>query len=175
MLATKYHDKFSDKTRGLLFQRRWKYSKQQVPHVGISQCNERGDEGASWLEQRFGDNDWSNSWRNGIFSFHHYHSITHEVLGIYSGSALVQMGGEESKRLTIQAGDIIVIPAGVGHKNLESGDLGVVGAYPGGMMYDMNYGKEGERPQADKNIAAVAIPNTDPLLGKNYGLPGIWK
>ena len=137
--------------------------------------SERGDKGATWLEQRFGDNDWRNSWRNGIFSFHHYHSITHEVLGIYSGSALVQMGGEEGKRLTIQAGDIIVIPAGVGHKNLESGDLGVVGAYPGGMMYDMNYGKEGERPQADKNITAVAIPNTDPLLGKNNGLPGIWK
>ena len=136
---------------------------------------ERGDRGATWLEQRFNNNDWSNSWRNGIFNFHHYHSITHEVLGIYSGTALVHMGGEEGSKLTIQAGDIIVIPAGVGHKNLESKDLGVVGAYPGGMMYDMNYGKAGERPQADKNIAAVAIPETDPFLGKNNGLPEIWK
>ena len=137
--------------------------------------NERGGKGAEWLEQRFNDNDWSNSWRNGIFSFHHYHSITHEVLGIYSGSALVHMGGEGGSKLTIQAGDIIVIPAGVGHKNLESEDLGVVGAYPGGMMYDMNYGKAGERPRADKNIAAVAIPATDPLLGKKNGLLDIWK
>jgi uncharacterized protein YjlB len=137
--------------------------------------SERGDKGATWLEHRFGDNNWSNSWRSGIFRYHHYHSITHEVLGIYSGSALVHMGGEEGRKLTIEAGDIIVIPAGVGHKNLESEDLGVVGAYPGGMMYDMNYGKAGERPQADKNIAAVPIPGTDPLLGKKDGLPNIWK
>ncbi|HZI53597.1 MAG TPA: cupin, partial [Chitinophagaceae bacterium] len=78
-------------------------------------------------------------------------------------------------KLTIQAGDIIVIPAGVGHKNLESEDLGVVGAYPGGMMYDMKYGKPGERPQADQNIAAVPFPDHDPLLGKENGLLLIWK
>ncbi len=137
--------------------------------------SERGDKAAAWLEQRFSGNDWSNSWRNGIFSFHHYHSITHEVLGIYSGSALLHMGGEQGKKLTIQAGDIIVIPAGVGHKNLESEDLGVVGAYPGGMMYDMNYGKAGERPQADKNISAVPIPGADPLMGTKNGLVDIWK
>ena len=137
--------------------------------------SERGERGAKWLEQRFNDNDWSNSWRNGIFSFHHYHSITHEVLGIYSGSAMVHMGGEQGSKITIKAGDIIIIPAGVGHKNLESENLGVVGAYPGGMMYDINYGKAGERPHADKNIAAVPVPGTDPLLGKKNGLPDIWK
>ena len=136
---------------------------------------ERGDKGAAWLEQKFYKNNWSNSWRNGIFSFHHYHSVTHEVLGLYSGSALVHMGGEGGSKITIQAGDIIVIPAGVGHKNLESEDLGVVGAYPGGMVYDMNYGKPGERPQADQNIAAVAIPAKDPLFGKENGLLSIWK
>ena len=137
--------------------------------------SERGDRGAAWLEQKFYDNNWSNSWRNGIFTFHHYHSITHEVLGLYSGSALVHMGGEGGSKLTIQAGDIIVIPAGVGHKNLESENLGVVGAYPGGMMYDMKYGKPGERPQADQNIAAVPFPDHDPLLGKENGLLLIWK
>ena len=47
---------------------------------------ERSDKATTWLERRFGDNDWSNSWRNGIFNFHHYHSITHEVLGIYSSA-----------------------------------------------------------------------------------------
>ena len=130
---------------------------------------------AKIIEDIFKKNNWSNSWRNGIFSFHHYHSITHEVLGLYSGSAIVHMGGEGGSKLTIQAGDIIVIPAGVGHKNLESEDLGVVGAYPGGMMYDMNYGKPGERPKADQNIAAVAIPAEDPLLGKENGLLSIWK
>jgi uncharacterized protein YjlB len=136
---------------------------------------ERGDKGAEWLEQHFLHNNWSNSWRNGIFDFHHYHSITHEALGIYSGSALVYLGGEEGNKVKVQAGDIIVIPAGVGHKNLESEDLGVVGAYPGGMMYDLMRGNAGERPQTDENIAAVPVPDQDPLLGKNNGLLKIWK
>jgi len=134
----------------------------------------RGSEGAAWLEQQFAANNWSNSWRNGIFSYHHYHSITHEVLGIYSGSAWVHLGGEKGQKVRIEAGDIIIIPAGVGHKNLESENLGVVGAYPGGHDWDIKRGLDGERPQADKNIAAVAIPLTDPLLGTQKGLTKIW-
>ncbi len=136
---------------------------------------ERGEKGASWLEQHFQQNNWSNSWRNGIFDFHHYHSITHEALGIYSGSALVHLGGEQGKKVEVNAGDIIVIPAGVGHKNLRSSELGVVGAYPGGMMYDLMRGNPDERPGADKNIAALPVPDSDPLLGKGNGLVRIWK
>jgi uncharacterized protein YjlB len=30
----------------------------------------------------------------------------------------------------------------------------------------MNYGKPGERPPPDKNIARVALPQTDPVFGK---------
>ncbi|MDT0645806.1 cupin domain-containing protein [Zunongwangia sp. F260] len=136
--------------------------------------SERGDSGAEWLENRFSENNWRNSWRNGVFSYHHYHSNTHEVLGVYSGSALLQLGGEKGEKLEVTAGDIIVIPAGVGHKNLGSEDFHIVGAYPNGMEHDMNYGKEPERPKADKNIAAVPLPEADPLLGKNEGLPRLW-
>lgn len=136
---------------------------------------ERFDKGAVWLEQQFGQNNWRNSWRNGIFDFHHYHSITHEALGIYSGSALVHLGGERGSKVKIKAGDIIVIPAGVGHKNLGSENLGVVGAYPGGMMYDLMRGNPDERPGADQRIAAVPLPAEDPLLGKNRGLVNTWK
>jgi len=133
----------------------------------------RGDEGASWLEKRFREQNWTNSWRNGIYSFHHYHSTSHEVLGIYSGSAMVHLGGEQGQKVKIEAGDIIVIPAGVGHKNLGGEDLGVVGAYPDGRNWDINTGKPGERPGTDKNIAALPIPRTDPFTGKD-GLPQIW-
>ena len=38
---------------------------------------------ASVIEQRFAENDWTNSWRNGVYSFAHYHSTTHEALGVY--------------------------------------------------------------------------------------------
>lgn len=135
----------------------------------------RGSAGASWLENIFAANNWSNSWRNGIYSFHHYHSVTHEVLGIYSGSAFVHMGGEKGEKMTVNAGDIIVIPAGVGHKKLDSDDLGVVGAYPGGHDWDLLKGEPGERPQADKNIAAALFPSHDPFAGDKNGLLKIWK
>lgn len=135
----------------------------------------RGNSGAAWLEKRFSANNWTNSWRNGIYSFHHYHSTSHEVLGVYSGSAEVHLGGEQGEKLTIEAGDIIVIPAGVGHKNLGGNNLGVVGAYPDGRSWDLKRGLPDERPQADQNITALPIPEADPLLGKNDGLIKIWR
>ena len=128
-----------------------------------------GDEGAEWLETHFARNDWTNSWRNGVYDFHHYHSISHEVLGVYSGWALLHLGGEQGEKIKVSAGDIMVIPAGVGHKNLESEDLGIVGAYPGGREWDVKKGLPGERPEADKNIAAVPMPAADPLLGTDGG------
>ena len=75
----------------------------------------------------------------------------------------------------VEAGDIIVIPAGVGHKNLGDKDLGVVGAYPNGMQVDIMRGEAGERPGTDNNIAAVPFPQTDPFTGKGEGLNTIWK
>lgn len=135
----------------------------------------RGKEGAQWLEKKFAENNWTNSWRNGVFNYHHFHSITHEVLGVFSGKALLQLGGEEGEKIEVAAGDIIVIPAGVGHKNLGSEDFQIVGAYPDGRDYDINKGKEGERPQVDKNIAAVPLPEADPVLGKEGGVPHVWR
>ncbi len=137
--------------------------------------SQRGSEGAEWLEAQFASQNWTNSWRNGVFDFHHYHSITHEVLGIYSGKALLHLGGESGEKVEVEAGDIIIIPAGVGHKNLGSENLGVVGAYPDGKMWDMKRGKPGERPEADENIAAVPLPTTDPFAGKDEGLRKLWK
>lgn len=131
--------------------------------------------GATWLESHFAANNWTNSWRNGVYPFHHYHSTSHEVLGVYAGSALLHLGGEAGQRVRVQAGDILVIPAGVGHKNLGSTDLGIVGAYPDGRAWDVNRGLPGERPQTDKNIAALPLPTTDPFAGKSSGLVSIWK
>jgi uncharacterized protein YjlB len=137
--------------------------------------SERSERGAEWLEQKFLSNNWSNAWRNGIFTFQHYHSIAHEVLGIYSGEVLVLLGGEQGNKVKVKAGDIIVIPAGVGHKNLEADNLGVVGAYPNGMAVDILRCKPGDRPKADQNIAAVPFPDNDPFLGLSAGLHKAWK
>jgi len=134
-----------------------------------------GSKAAEWLQSRFAGNNWTNSWQNGIYPFHHYHSTSHEVLGIYSGSALLHLGGEQGQKLQVQAGDMIVIPAGVGHKNLGADkDFGVVGAYPDGRDWDLLRGAPGERPRADKNIAALPLPGTDPLFGKEGPLKQLW-
>lgn len=137
--------------------------------------DERGEAGARWLEQKFASHNWTNSWRNGIYNFHHYHSISHEVLGIYSGKVVVHLGGERGKKVELVAGDIVVIPAGVGHKNLGSSGLSVVGAYPEGRSWDLKKGLPGERPGADRNIASLPVPKTDPLYGPGAGLTRIWK
>jgi uncharacterized protein YjlB len=54
-------------------------------------------------------------------------------------------------------------------------DVICVGGYPDGREYDMNYGKAGERPKADNNIAATPLPPTDPVFGKNGPLLKLWK
>lgn len=135
----------------------------------------RDKPGAEWLEQKFEENNWTNSWRNGVFDYHHYHSITHEVLGVYSGKALLHLGGEKGEKLEVFAGDIIVVPAGVGHKYLGGENFQIVGAYPDGSRYDINTGKEEERLETDKNIAKVPVPKKDPLQGNSGGVPEIWK
>ena len=130
---------------------------------------------AQKLQRQFATNNWTNSWDNGVYSFHHFHSTSHEVLGIYAGSALLHLGGEKGEKVNVAAGDVIVIPAGVGHKNLgSSSDFGVVGAYPDGRDWDLLKGEPGERPRADKNIAALPVPDMDPLLGKAEGLIKLW-
>ncbi len=138
------------------------------------QFDEAKDPGST-VESIFHENDWTNSWHDGIYKFHHYHSNTHEVLGIYRGIVKVQLGGPEGITTELGKGDVVVIPAGVAHKNLgSSGDFACVGAYPGGQSYDMNYGKDGERPGTDHNIGNVPLPQKDPVYGKSGPLFDHW-
>ncbi len=131
---------------------------------------------AAQVEEMLHCNAWGSSWRNGIYTYHHYHSTAHEVLGIYRGDAQVQLGGPEGITTTLKAGDIVVIPAGVAHKNLRaSSDFACVGAYPSGQYFDMNYGKSGERPQADQQIAKVPLPEKDPVYGAKGVLLKYWR
>ncbi|NIU02548.1 MAG: cupin domain-containing protein, partial [Aliifodinibius sp.] len=76
-------------------------------------------------------NQWGGAWQNGIYGFHHYHSTAHEVLCVYKGEAKVQLGGDDGIIQTVKPGDVIIIPAGVAHKNLGSNsDFRIIGAYP---------------------------------------------
>lgn len=127
------------------------------------------------MERAFAAHDWSNGWRNGIFGFHHFHSTAHEVLGIASGEVRVAFGGPRGQEVTVRAGDVVVIPAGVAHRNMgQSADLLVVGAYPGGSDYDIRRGDPAEHAAAVRAIAAVPLPVSDPVLGRDAGLRRHW-
>ena len=50
----------------------------------------------------------------------------------------MRLGGEHGRDFIVEAGDVVVIPAGVGHKNLgATRQFGVVGAYPDGRPCDL--------------------------------------
>ena len=135
-----------------------------------------GADPAAAFERVFAGHGWGRSWRNGIFSYPHYHSTAHEVLGIARGKASVRFGGAGGAVLSVAAGDVVVIPAGVGHQNLgASGDLLVVGAYPRGSDVDLQRGGAAERAAIEANIAAVPLPAADPVHGEEGPLVRHWR
>ena len=130
----------------------------------------------SVIKDVFENNGWTNCWVDGVFDYHHYHSQTHEVLGVYCGLADIQLGGPHGVCVEVLRGDVLIIPAGVAHKCLKcSDDFLVVGAYPEGRDYDMKYGREVERPGADENILNVPVPEKDPVYGPEGALNECWK
>jgi uncharacterized protein YjlB len=123
----------------------------------------------------FLDNDWSNVWSNGIYPYHHYHSNTHEVLGIFSGECVIMLGGEKGIQCRLEKGDVIVLPAGVAHQCISaSDDFKCAGAYPAGKEYDVMYGKPGEQPTAAENIQKVPLPGSDPIYGNKGPVFDYW-
>jgi uncharacterized protein YjlB len=127
---------------------------------------------ASGFERGFAQNDW----RNGVYSFAHYHSTSHEVLDAYDGSAKLQLGRKHGQTVEVRRGDVIFIPAGVAHQNMgASPDFSVVGAYPDGRQWDLLRGLPGERPESDRTIAALPIRDYDPIYGADGPLRQIWK
>lgn len=127
------------------------------------------------IERIFAVHGWSGGWRDGIFPYHHFHSTAHEVLGIAAGRAEVCFGGPHGQTVSVQEGDVVVIPAGVAHRRIASSpDLLVVGAYPGGADYDTRRGEPGEHDGAVRRIAAVALPEQDPVHGRAGPLARLW-
>jgi len=130
---------------------------------------------AAACERLFDANGWAPDWRDGIFSFHHFHSITHEVLGIVGGTGTVKLGGPSGRSFEIGEGDVLVLPAGTGHCNEESSpNLLVIGAFPDGMPWDLRRGDPGEHDEVVANIEAVPLPRADPVEGPDGALTRLW-
>jgi uncharacterized protein YjlB len=112
----------------------------------------------------FAEHGWGGSWVNGIFDFHHFHSTSHEALAVVSGSATVELGGPQGEAFEVAAGDVLVLPAGTGHRRRRaSGDFTVVGAYPRGQE-DYDLLREAD-DAARERIASLPAPEDDPVGG----------
>lgn len=132
---------------------------------------------ASAFEALFSANHWLAQWRAQVFDYHHYHSTAHEVLGVISGRARLKLGGARGAEQTVEAGDVLILPAGTGHCSLDqSSDFLVVGAYPKGQeKYDIQRPDPTTHNQCVARIAKVSLPLADPVSGGEGVLMSAWR
>jgi len=129
-----------------------------------------------WFEKKFKQNNWINNWRDIILSYDHFHSNTHEVLAVAYGNVTLKIGGSKGKVIELSTGNVIILPAGVGHCSISTQtNYQVVGGYPNGSSWDLLTGTADERQQALENIGKVPIPATDPIFGSTGILLELWK
>jgi uncharacterized protein YjlB len=145
-----------------------------------------GGDLADAIEATFRRHDWLNNWRElGVYDYYHFHSTTHEALGMARGQITLRLGGAGGTVVELTSGDVLVLPAGTSHTRLEhSGDSWMVGGYPEGRDWDLIRDEtvtEAEARAAVKLIGSLPIPARDPVIGepmrlwreapRTYGIP----
>ena len=129
---------------------------------------------ATEMEAAFRRNGWPPQWRNGVYTFHHYHSTAHEVLGFAGGWGRLVLGGEGGHELVLRAGDVALLPTGTGHCKLEaSDDFLVVGAYPEGEHWDICRSAPDEA--AVERMRKVVFAASDAVSGSKGPLLEHWR
>jgi uncharacterized protein YjlB len=141
---------------------------------------------ADAIEATFRRHDWLNNWRElGVYDYYHFHSTTHEALGMARGQITLRLGGEGGTIVELTAGDVLVLPAGTSHIRLgNSSDSHMVGGYPEGRDWDLirdEQVSESEARAAVKLIGSLPIPARNPATGdpmtlwrqapRTYGIP----
>lgn len=132
---------------------------------------------ASAFERLFATHGWPPQWRGGVFDFHHYHSVSHEALGITDGHARLMLGGEAGRTVELARGDVVILPAGTGHCRVSaSADFALTAAYPPDQQdWDLCRPGETDPDAARERIARVSLPSADPVLGPQAGLTAHWR
>jgi len=129
-------------------------------------------DGPDVARRLFATHGWGGSWVDGVFDFHHFHSTSHEALAVVAGAATIELGGPQGESFDVAAGDVLVLPAGTGHRRATARDgFTVVGAYPAGQEdYDLLRGDDpDEVAAARERIAALGAPREDPVGGAGVG------
>ena len=124
----------------------------------------------------FRKNGWQGTWVSNVLPYWHFHTRGHEVLACVSGRALIGFGGDSGIEVEVETGDACVIPAGVGHIRLDgSGDFRMAGGYPPGQQGNIVRPGDLDDATIAREIAALALPATDPLSGKADGVAAVWR
>ena len=158
----------------ILHQNGWMPNNPRLPVLLYSNViNPSGGDAARAFETVFSANGWPPQRRNGVFSYQHYHSTAHEVLGFPRGKAMLMLGGENGRAVTVRAGDVLVLPAGIGHCEIDgSDDFLVVGAYPPDQRRDIC--SLAPVPEARERMAHLPFPDSDPVFGPGGPLTRLW-
>ncbi len=151
----------------------WVPNNPTLPVIIYHQAVPEGSQAVETFEHLFRQAGWQGLWRNGVFDYHHYHSLGHEVLGIAEGRARLLIGGPAGREISVNAGDCLVLPAGTGHKRIDaSRDFLVIGAYPPGQQADILTEAPSDSQLA--SIGALALPHADPIEGAGGSLQRLW-
>jgi uncharacterized protein YjlB len=126
--------------------------------------------------QLFRKNGWRGTWVSNVLPYWHFHTRGHEVLGCVAGRARIGFGGDSGIKVDVETGDVCVIPAGVGHIRLDgSADFRMAGGYPPGQQGDIIRPGDLDDATIAREIAALALPETDPISGRADGVVAIWR
>lgn len=151
----------------------WVPNNDQLPVIVYRNALEAGDGREAAYEDLFTRNGWPPQWRNGVYPFHHYHSLGHEVLGFSNGSARLMLGGPNAREVEVRGGDIALLPAGTGHCNLGSdADFKVIGAYPPNQSFDILRAAPSREQLA--RIHDLPFPDIDPVQGATGPVTREW-
>jgi uncharacterized protein YjlB len=112
-------------------------------------------------------NGWGGAWTWQVFTYHHFHPDAFEVLAVAHGSATLMLGGPQGEEVKVEAGDVVVLPPGFGHKQVEAHDsFAICGAYPPGQEdYSIIRAEDGYDDKVLAEIESVPTPQTDPVWG----------
>lgn len=123
-----------------------------------------------WLEKKFTENGWVRTCNKPLFDYYHYHSNTHEVLGVCRGTGFIQLADKNGVKTELEKGDVVLIPAGIGHYCINcSEDFAVVAGYPDHIVPDVLKATPENREKSLENIKNVPIPRFDPILRDEEG------
>lgn len=131
------------------------------------------------MEAIMRQNRWMPSWHAhlGMWPRHHFHSEAHEFICVTRGSHAGKFGGHDGQHASLNQGDVVVIPAGVGHCGFElSDDLNLTGGFNEGFgVVDFRMGFPEEYADVSRRAREIPLVDFDPFFGVNGPLVQIWR